>query len=151
MNSRNSNSLAPSTRSQSQICRCTSGSGTRRRSGRGGKSPPRSSRAGSLWSSAPLLPDQEAVGQHHAHRVSVESRPQPALILVPAQQLLGLLVISLYPVPPVRVLHHPTQGHLRPEVAPVVTPLAVGGVLTDQPARTTTPRGHHPPAARRDE
>ena len=140
MNSRDSNSLAASSRSQSQIWRCTSGSDTRRRSGRGGKSPPRSSRAGSLLPLLPLLPDQEAVRQHHAHRVPVEARPQPALILVPAQQPLGLLVVLLHPVPPVRVLHHPLQRHLRPEVAPVVPPLAVAR----RPPRSASPHDAAP-------
>src|SRR4051812_46849720 len=59
-------------------------------------------------------------------------RPEPALVLVPTQQLLGLLMISLDPVPPVRVLHHPLQGDVRAEVAPVVPPLTVRGVLADQ-------------------
>ena len=65
MNSRDSHSLAASRRSQSQICRCTSGSDSRRRSGRGGKSPPQASRAGSFLALSPLLPDQKTVGQHH--------------------------------------------------------------------------------------
>src|SRR5271166_4414060 len=38
-----------------------------------GKSPPRSARAGSLLPLLPFLPHQEAVGQHHRHRVPVES------------------------------------------------------------------------------
>ena len=46
--------------------------------------------------------------------------------------------------------HHPLRRHLRTEVAPVVPPLAVGGILTDQPARTTRPRRRHAPAAHRD-
>ena len=151
MRSRNSNSLAASKRSQSQTWRCTSGSDTRRRSGRGGKSPPRSSRAGSLSPSLPLLPDQEAVRQHHTHRLPVEAPPEPALILVPAQQPLGLLMILLHPVPPVRILHQPLQRHLRTEVAPGVPALTVRGILTDQPARTTPLRRRHPSAAQRDE
>ena len=78
MSSRPSHSRIASSRSQSQIWRCTSGSDTRRRSGRGGKSPPRSARAGSLLPLLPLLPDQEAVRQHHAHRVPVEARTTAA-------------------------------------------------------------------------
>ena len=42
MRPRNSNSLTPSRRSQSQICRYTPGRDTPLQSGRGGKSPPRS-------------------------------------------------------------------------------------------------------------
>src|SRR5439155_17975818 len=134
MSSRDSNSLAASSRSQSQTWRCTSGRDTRRRSGRGGKSPPRSSRAGALLPLLPLMPDQEAVRQHHADRVAVEARPQPPLVLVPAQQPLGFLVILLHPVPPVGILHHLLQRRLRAEVAPEVAPLPIGAILPDQPA-----------------
>src|SRR3954454_13537383 len=151
MISRNSNSLAASSRSQSQTWRWTSGNDSRRRSGRGGKSPPRSSRAGSSLPLLPLAPDQDAIRQHHTHRMPVEASPQPALILVPAQEPLGLLVILLHPVPPVRVLHHPLQRHRRPKVAPGVPPLAVGAILPDQPARPTPTRRRHPPTAGRNE
>src|SRR5512142_1937431 len=105
------NSSAPTSRiasrhSQSITWRCTSGSETRRRSGRGGKRPACPSTPAPLLSLLPLLSDQEAVGQHHTDRMPMESRPQPPLVLVPTQQTLGLLVVSLHPVPPVRVLHH---------------------------------------------
>src|SRR5436305_799849 len=116
-----------------------------------GKRAPPSARAGSLLALLPLLPDQEAVRQHYTDGMPMEPRPQPPLILVPAQQLLGLLVISLHPVPPVRVLHHPLQRYLRTEVAPVVPPLAVRGILTDQPPRTMPPRRRHPPRPQRHE
>src|SRR3954447_4833036 len=151
MSSRDSDSLAASSRSQSQSWRWTSGRDTRRRSGRGGKSPPRSSRAGSLLPLLPLAPDQEAVRQHHRHRMPMEAPPLPALILVPPQQPLGLLVRALHPVPPVRVLHHPLQRHTRPEVAPIVPPLAVRGILADQPPRTMPPRRRLPVGSQRDE
>src|SRR5215470_10829334 len=151
MNSRDSHSLAASRRSQSPICRWTSGSDIRRRSGRGGKSPPRATRAGPFLPLAPFLPHQEAVGQHHAHRMAVEPRPQPALVLVPAQEPLGLLMVLLHPVPPVRVFDQALQGYIRPEVAPVVPPLAIGGILADQPARSPSPRRGHPPGAKGDE
>src|SRR5271165_5479387 len=78
MSSRNTASLTASWRSQSQICRWISGSVLRRRSARGGKSPPRSARAGSLLPLLPFLPHQEAVGQHHRHRVPVEASPPSA-------------------------------------------------------------------------
>src|SRR3954467_12825015 len=151
MNSRNSNSLAASRRSQSQTWRCTSASDTRRRSGRGGKSPPRAPRAGSLLPLLPLMPDQEAVPQHHAHRVPVEARPQPPLVLVPAQQFLRLLVILLHPVPPVGILHHLLQRRARAEVAPEVAPLPVAAILPDQPADPARAVRPHPPAADRHE
>src|SRR3954452_11935644 len=117
MISRNSNSLAASSRSPSQTWRWTSGNDSRRRSGRGGKSPPRSSRAGSLLPLLPLAPDQEAVRQHHADRVPVEARPQPPLVLIPAEQPLRFLMILLHPVPAVGVLHHLLQRRVRAEVA----------------------------------
>src|SRR3954463_1079195 len=149
MSSRDSNSLAASRRSQSQIWRCTSGNDTRRRSGRGGKSPPRAPRAGSLLPLLELVPDQEAVPQHHAHRVPVEARPQPPLVLVPAQQLLRFLVILLHPVPPVGILHHLLQRRARAEVAPEVAPLPVAAILPDQPADPPRAVRPHPPAADR--
>src|SRR5438270_7093553 len=151
MNSCDSNSLAASSRSQSQTWRCTSGSDMRRRSGRGGKSPPRASRAGALLPLLPFVPDQKAVRQHHAHRVPVEARPQPPLVLVPAQQPLRFLVILLYPVPPVGVLHHLLQRHARAEVAPEVAPLPIGAILPDQPADPPRAVCPHPPAADRHE
>src|SRR5271165_7434259 len=150
MSSRNTASLTASWRSQSQICRWISGSVLRRRSARGGKSPPRSARAGSLLPLLPFLPHQEAVGQHHRHRMPVEASPPSALVLVPAQEPLGLLVVLLHPVPPMRVLHHRLQRHPRPEVAPVILTLAIGRLLPDQPAESATAR-RHPPAADGDE
>src|SRR3954452_23832761 len=110
-----------------------------------GERAPWSARAGSLLSLSPLLPHQEAVRQHHGYRMAVEARPQPALVLVPAQQPLGLLMILLHPVPPMGVFHQPHQRHSRPEVAPVVSPLAIGVILADQPARSPSPRRGHPP------
>src|SRR3954466_138354 len=151
MNSRNTSSLAASWRNQSQIRRCTAGRVTRRRSARGGKSPPRSSRAGLLLPFAPFLPHQEAVGQHHADRVTVEATPAPPLVLVPAQEPLGFLVVLLHPVPTVRVLHHRLQRHPRAEVAPVVPPLAIGGILANEPPEPATARRGLPPAADGDE
>ena len=140
MSSRNTDSLAASWRSQSQICRWISGSVLRRRSARGGKSPPRSPRAGSLLSLLPFLPHQEAVGQHHRHRVPVEASPPSALVLIPAQEPLGFLVVLLHPVPSMRVLHHRPQRHPRPEVAPGILPLAIGRLLPDQPDESATAR-----------
>src|SRR5579883_2887422 len=127
MNSRDSHSLAASMRSQSPISRWTAGSDSRRRSRRGGKSPPRATRAGLFLPLSPFLPHQEAVGQHHAHRMAVEARPQPALVLIPAQEPLGLLMGLLHPVPAMGVFHQPLQRHIRPEVTPVIPPLAIGG------------------------
>src|SRR5437588_33721 len=116
-----------------------------------GERAPWSARAGALLSLSPLLPHQETVRQHHRHRMAVEARPQSALILVPAQQPFGLLMILLHPMPPMGVFHQPLQRHIRPEVAPIVPPLAIGGILADQPTRLSSPRRGHPPGAQGDE
>src|SRR4051794_14297392 len=145
MSSRDNNSLAASSRSQSQTWRCTSGRDTRRRSGRGGKSPPRPSRAGAPLPLLPLTPDQEAVRQHHADRVPMEARPQPPLVLIPAEQPLGLLMILLHPVSAVGILHHLRQRRARAEVAPEVAPLPIGAILPDQPADPAPAVRPHPP------
>src|SRR5215813_4533841 len=125
MRSRSFSSRGACSRSQSQIRRWTSGRDTRLRSGRGGKSPARAPARGYLLPLLPLLDDQETVGQQHQHTVAVKAGPQPALVLVPAQQPLGLLVELLHPVAPVRVLHHLPQGRRGAEVAPVVPPLVL--------------------------
>src|SRR5262249_37580665 len=122
------------------------GGGGRGGGGGGGKRRALRPAPGLLLPLLPFLPHQEAVGEHHRHGVAVEARPQPPLILVPAQQPLGLLVILLHPVPPVRVAHHLSQRCLRAQVGPVVTPLAVAAVLPDQPARPPPAVGSHPPA-----
>src|SRR6266511_1357942 len=89
----------------STTCRCTAGSVRRRRSGRGGKSPARTPRPAVLLARAPLLPDQEAVAQHHRDRMTMEGGVASALKLVPAEELFCLLVVLLDPVPPVGILH----------------------------------------------
>src|SRR5262249_5463237 len=127
-------SRTASRRSQSTMRRWISGRGSRLRSGRGGKRPARPAAPAHLLAALEPLPRQETVSRHHQHSIPVKARPQAALILVPAQQLLGLLVKLLPPVPPVSVLHHPLQRHLPAEVAPVVAALAVACVLADQPA-----------------
>src|SRR5262245_57148286 len=145
--SRRSCSRTASRRSQSTTRRWTSGRGSLRRSGRGGKRPARSAAPAPCLAVLELLPDQEAVRQHHQHAVAVKAGPQPALVLVPAQQALGLLVELLHPVPPMGVLHHPHQRRVLPEVAPVVAPLAVAAVLADQPAYPPRALGGDSPAA----
>ena len=116
-----------------------------------GKSPTRASSMGSVLTLMPLVPDQIAVGQHHRHRMPVEARPQPAPVLVPAQEPLGLLVEQLHPMPPVGILHQPLQGDLRAEVAPVVARLpSEANSPMSQPARprpdevARQPRGRPP-------
>src|SRR5262249_56919389 len=123
------------------------GTGSRRRPGRGGKRPPLSATPACPLPLPPPLPHQEAVRQHPRDRVPVEPLPQPTLVLVPAQQPLGLLVVLLHPVPPVAVLDQPLQGYPGAEVAPVI--LALAGrrerLLADQPAQPAPPVGQHPP------
>src|ERR1700730_206476 len=132
--SRKTCSRTASRRSQSTMGRGTSGRGSRRRSARGGKRPARPAASARLLALVELLPHQETVRQHHQHTVPVKAGPQPALILVPAQQFLGFLVKPLHPVPTMRVLHHAHQRRVPPEVAPVVAALAVAGVFPNQPA-----------------
>jgi hypothetical protein len=43
--------------------------------------------------------------------VAVERVVSPPLELVPAQELLGFLVVLLDPPPAVRILHHPVEWH----------------------------------------
>src|SRR5262249_3374338 len=119
MNS-SSNSWAAARRNQSPIRRWISGSGRRGRSGRGGKSPALDPTPAHPPPLPPLLPDQEGGCQHHGHSVAVEAGPQPPLVLIPAQQAFGLLVVLLHPVAPVRVAHHRLQPRPRAQVAPVV-------------------------------
>src|SRR5205823_10210042 len=129
-------------------------SGKRLRSARGGKRPALAPAPADLLPMLPLLLDQETVSQHDQHTVAVKAGPQPPLILVPAEQALGLLVELFHPVTPVRVLRHPPQGGFRAEVAPVVLPLvllAPGRALADQPARHPNPRRWLPPTAQRME
>src|SRR6516225_7781646 len=146
MPSRSQNVRIASRRNHSLMRRCTSGNGTRRRSRRGGKRPPWPTTQAFVLPLLPLLPDQKTVRQHHTHRMSVETRPQAALILVPTQQTLGLLVILFHPVTTVRILHHLRQGHAWTEVAPVVTPFAVPTILAYQPADPPLAVRPHPPA-----
>src|SRR5262249_1792315 len=139
-------SRAASSRSQSTMRRCTSGKGSRLRSGRGGKRPALPAAPACPLSLSPLRPHQEALPQHHRPSGPVEPLPQPTLVLVPAQQPLGLLVVLLHPVPPVSILHQLVQGRLRTEVAPVVLALAgrAQRLLADQPARLAPAVGQHP-------
>ncbi len=47
--------------------------------------------------STAIGPDQEAVADHHRHRVAVKARPQPPLVRVPPQYPFGLLVVLTPP------------------------------------------------------
>src|SRR5581483_8867329 len=92
MRSRSFSSRRACSNSQSQRRRWISGRDTRLRSGRGGKRPALRAAPALPLPVLPLLADQEAVGQHDQHAVAVEAGPESALVLVPAEQPLGLLV-----------------------------------------------------------
>src|SRR5262249_53055275 len=125
MHSRIVHSRRACSNNQSHTPRCTSGNGTRLRSGRGGKRPTLPPTPAPRLPLSPPLSDQQPVRQHHQPPVAVEARPQPPLVLVPAQKPLGLLVVLLHPVPSVGVLHQPLQRYTLAVVTPVVTALAV--------------------------
>src|SRR5262249_15378165 len=150
MSSCRRNSLAPRRRSQSHTCRCIAGSGTRRRSRRGGKSPAGATRPGALRALLPLLPDPEAVRQHYRDPVAGEPGPQRSLVLVPAQQPLGLLVELLHPVPPVGIAHQRFQRRPRPQVTPVILAIrrrVPARLFADQPTGPALAVGQDAPAA----
>jgi hypothetical protein len=79
-------------RSQRAISRCTTGRVCRRRSGRRGKGVAWATPAAWRTSLTPLQSHQEAVRQHHSDRMPVEASPQAALVVIPAQLALGLLM-----------------------------------------------------------
>src|SRR5512135_2604440 len=154
MTSLAANSRIASRRSQSITWRCTSSSGTRRRSGRGGKRPACPTTPAPLLPLMPLRPDQSAGGQHDTDRMTREPRPESAPVLVPPQQALGLFVVPPHPVPPGRGLHHCRQRGARPEVAPVILlfpALTTPRPPPDPPAQSASARRRHPPATHRRE
>ena len=146
-------SRSASRRCSSLTSRCTSGTLTLRRSGRGGRSSAWPTRTSAL-TSLPLAPDQETVRQHHRRRMAMEAQPQPTLILIPTQLSFGLLMELLDPMTPVRVLDHLRQRPLGTEVAPKrlpSLPLAAPLTLADQPAPVPLTVGRHPPTPQRHE
>src|SRR2546427_9843949 len=91
-------------RSQRATSRCTAGSARRHRSGRGGK---RVAWATPFWVTMALpefQAEQKAQGQHHRDRMAAKARPQPALILIPAQLLLCLLIELLDRLPAMGII-----------------------------------------------
>src|SRR5229473_3154446 len=131
------NSRTAAQRSHSLTRRWTSGSGTRRRSGRGGKSGPRPSAPCSLLPLPPFQPDQKTVAQHHRDRMPMKPVPAPPLILIPAQLRFGFLMILLHPVAAMRILDQHGQrgvgGEITPEIFPIPS-LASAGPLPEHPA-----------------
>src|SRR6267142_240822 len=100
--------------------RCTAGSVLRRDVGRGGK---RVASATLVLGAAPLLPlqpDQKAIGQQDGDGMSMKTRPQPALILVPAQLTLGLFMKLFDRMPPMGIPSQHFEGSIRGQVAPAI-------------------------------
>src|SRR5215472_16881952 len=137
MSSNSINSPMAAQRNHSLSRRWTCGSGTRRRSGRGGKSRPRTSAHCALLALPPFQPHQKTIAQHHGDGVAMKTIPAPSLILIPAQLGFSFLMILLDPVAAVGILDHPGQRRGGREVTPEILPvpvLAAAGALPKQPA-----------------
>src|SRR6516162_378843 len=146
------NSRMAAQRNHSLSRRWTSGSGIRRRSGRGGKSGPRPSAHPASLPLPPFQPHQKTIAQHYCDGVAMNAIPAPSLILILAQLGFGFLMILLHPVAPVRILDHGGQRRrgraVTPEILPVPV-LAAAGALPQQPAAMAAASTIHPPAAQR--
>src|SRR6266567_8644816 len=107
-------------RSHRATSRCTAGSARRQRSGRGGKRVAWATPVCVALALPQLQPEQKAHGQHHRDRMAVKARPQPALILVPAQLLLGLLMALLDGMPAMGSMYQLLQRGRGWQVTPIV-------------------------------
>src|SRR5918999_2881946 len=137
-------------RSHRATSRCTAGRGWRWSFGRGGKRVASATLPLVTASLPQLQPDQKAIGQHDRHGMPMKARPQPPLVLVPAQLALGLFMKLLNRMPPMGIAGQRFEGDPRGQVAPEVFPflgLAPGGPLPDQPALVSVPVTGHAPAA----
>src|SRR2546425_3553833 len=153
MRSNSINSRMAARRSHSLTRRWTSGSGTRRRSERGGKSGPRPPAHLAALPLPPFQPDQKTIAQHHRDRVPMKAIPTPPLILIPPQLRFSFFMILLHPVATVRILDHHGQRRRGREVTPEILPvsvLAAAGALPEQPADMAGAIAIHPPAAQRE-
>src|SRR5215470_15425505 len=133
MSSNSINSRMAARRSHSLTRRWSCGSGTRRRSGRGGKSRPRPSPHCALLALPPFQPHQKTIAQHHCDGVAMKAIPAPSLILIPAQLGFSFLMILLDPVAAVGILDHPGQRRGGREITPEILPvplLAAAGALS---------------------
>src|SRR3970040_1319235 len=148
-----SHSRATNSRRRSTIWRWTCARERRRRSGRGGKRPTGPTAPDDALPRVPLQPDQEAVAEHDQNGVTMETLPQPTLVLIPAQQALGFFMELLHPIAAMGVLHHRRQRRGLREVAPEVipVPVAAAGSLAEQPADVAVAVTVHAPAAKGDE
>src|SRR5215470_4375821 len=150
MSSNSINSRRAAQRSHSLTRRWSSGSGTRRRSGRGGKSRPRPSAPLASLALPPFQPHQKTIAQHYGDGVPMKAIPASALILIPAQLGFRFLMILLDPVAAVGILDYSGQRHGGREVAPEILPvsvLAASGALPNQPAHMAAAIAIHSPAA----
>src|SRR6516225_9015126 len=132
-----SNSPMAAQRNHSLSRRWICGSGTRRRSGRGGKSGPQAAAHFALLALAHFQPHQKTI-------------PAPSLILIPAQLGFGFFMILLDPVTAVGIFDHPGQWCGGREITPAILPipvLAATGALPQQPAEMAAAITIHPPAA----
>ena len=147
-----SNSPMAAVRNHSLSRRWSSGSGTRRRSGGGGKSDPRPSAPLASLALPPFQPHPKTIAQHDGDGVAMKAIPAPSLILGPAQFGFGLLVILLDPVATMGILDHPGQRRggreVTPEIlrVPLLTP---SGALPNQPPAMAAAITLYPPAAQR--
>src|SRR5215471_15694660 len=144
------NSWMAAQRNHSLNRRWTCGSGTRRRSGRGGKSGPQASAHLALRALAHFQPDQKTVAQHYGDGVAMKTIPAPSLILIPAQFGFSFLMILLDPVAAVGILNHRGPRCRGREVTPEILPvpmLAATGALAEQPAHLAAAVTIDPPAA----
>jgi hypothetical protein len=136
------NSRMAAQRNHSLTRRWTSGSGVRRRSGRGGKNRPWTSAHYALLPLAPFQPDQKTIAQHHHNGVPMKTIPASFSLLHDT-------------APPSGYDGHtrPAQpGGIRGEITPVVFPvpvLAPAGALPHQPAYMAGAIAIDPPAAQR--
>src|SRR5215831_16722499 len=152
MSSNSINSPMAARRSHSLTRRWSCGSGTRRRSGRGGKSGPRASAHCALLALAHFQPHQKTIAQHYGDGVPMKAIPAPSLVLIPAQFGFGFLMILLDPVATVGILDHPGRWRGGREITPEILPvpmLAASGALPEQPAAMAAAITIHSPTAQR--
>src|SRR5918992_1757940 len=140
-------------RSQVAISRCTSGSDRRQRSTRGGKRVAWATPFGMMLALSKLLPDQKTQGQHHRHGMSVKTRPQATLILIPAQLPLGFFMELLDRMATMGIFSQFLQRRLCRQIAPVELAflrLAACRPLAQQPTDMRLAVRTQAPGAQRD-
>src|ERR687893_1123214 len=109
-------------RSHWTTSRCTARSVLRRQSARGGKRVTGATSPGLTAALTQLQPDQKTVGQHHRDRMPMEARPQPSLVVVPAQLALGLFMKLFNGMAPMGIACQLCQRGLGGPIAPAELP-----------------------------